>query len=115
MQEMTFEVKSLLGQKQDESLLELHLGTRLSQVLMHWGTVLGHGAEGIGLSTGEIVVTIPEAVAETDDVFVVVVAHLVQIVDQEVSVTVETVLEVVKKVKESEVTVAVTGQVVSVT
>lgn len=108
-------MNSLLGQKQDESLLELHLGTRLSQVLMHWGTVLGHGAEGAGLSTGEMVVTMPELVAETDDVFVVVAEHLVQIVDTDVSVTVDTVWEVVKKVKESEVTVAVMGQVVSVT
>jgi hypothetical protein len=36
-------------------------------------------------------------------------------VDTEVRVTVETVLEVVTKVEESEVTVLVTGQVVSVT
>lgn len=35
MQEMTLEVNSLLGQKQEASLLELHLGTRLSQVLIH--------------------------------------------------------------------------------
>jgi hypothetical protein len=35
MQEMTFEVNSLLGQKHEASLLELHLGARLSQVLMH--------------------------------------------------------------------------------
>ena len=46
---------------------------------------------------------------------VAVVAHCVQIVETEVRVTVETVFDVVTKVEESEVTVLVTGQVVSVT
>lgn len=40
--------------------------------------------------------------------------HWVQIVETEVKVTVETVCEVVTKVEESEVTVLVTGQVVTV-
>ena len=53
MQEMTLLVNSLLGQKQEASLLDVHLGARVSQVLMHWGTVLGQGAEGAGLDTGE--------------------------------------------------------------
>jgi hypothetical protein len=35
---------SLLGQKHEASLFDLHFGARASQVLMHWGTVLGQGA-----------------------------------------------------------------------
>jgi hypothetical protein len=86
MQEMTFVVNSLLGQKQEASLLEVHLGTRLSQVLIHCGTVLGQEDEGAGLEldAGEV----PVATAD-------VAAHLVQIVETEVRVTVDTVLEVV--------------------
>ena len=53
MQEMTLLVNSLLGQKQEASLLDVHLGARESQVLMHWGTVLGQGAEGAGLDSGD--------------------------------------------------------------
>lgn len=46
---------------------------------------------------------------------VAVAAHWVQMVETEVMVTVETVLDVVTKVEEPEVTVLVTGEVVSVT
>ena len=46
MQVMTFWVKSVSGQKQLASLLDWHLGTRGSQVLMHCGTVLGQGDVG---------------------------------------------------------------------
>lgn len=46
---------------------------------------------------------------------VAVAAHWVQIVETEVRVTVEIVLDVVTNVEEPEVTVLVTGQVVSVT
>ena len=53
MQEMTLLVNSLLGQKHEASLFDLHFGARASQVLMHWGTVLGQGAEGAGLDPGE--------------------------------------------------------------
>jgi hypothetical protein len=53
MQEMTLVVKSLFGQKHEASLLDLHLGARVSQVLMHWGTVFGQGDEGAGLGIGE--------------------------------------------------------------
>lgn len=42
-----------MGQKQEASLLDVHLGASESQVLMHWGTVLGQGAEGAGLDTGD--------------------------------------------------------------
>jgi hypothetical protein len=44
-----------------------------------------------------------------------VVEHWVQMVEMVVRVTVETVLDVVTKVEEPDVTVLVTGQVVSVT
>lgn len=115
MQEMTFDVNSLLGQKQEASLLDVHLGARLSQVLMHCGTVLGQGDEGAGLDAGEVPVAMDEVAADTAAVSVAVAAHLVQIVETEVRVTVDTVFEVVTYVDESEVTVLVTGQVVSVT
>lgn len=92
----------------------------MSQVLIHWGTVLGQGAEGAGLDTGETPVgTAPVLMAVERElvsvVAIAVVAHWVQIVETEVRVTVETVLDVVMKVEEPEVTVLVTGQVVSVT
>jgi hypothetical protein len=95
MQEMTLEVNSLLGQKQEASLLDVHLGARLSQVLMHCGTVLGHGEEGAGLDAGDVPVEIPEVAADTAAVWVAVAEHLVQMVETEVRVTVEIVLEVV--------------------
>jgi hypothetical protein len=52
MQEVTLSVNSEDGQKQAASLLESHLGIE-SQVFIHLGTKLGHGAcvlgeEGIG-------------------------------------------------------------------
>lgn len=53
-QEMTLSVKFLSGQKHWASLLEVHLGTRLSQVLMHWGTTLGQEEVGTGLEAGEV-------------------------------------------------------------
>jgi hypothetical protein len=98
MQEMTLSVNSLLGQKQEASLLDVHFGARLNQVLMHWGTVLGQGAEGAGLDAGEVPVAATAVVvaAETATVPVAVALHLVQIVETEVRVTVETVLEVVR-------------------
>lgn len=30
------------------------MGTRLSQVLMHWGTTLGHEEVGTGVEAGEV-------------------------------------------------------------
>lgn len=120
MQEMTLLVNSLLGQKHEASLLDVHLGVRVSQVLIHWGTVLGQGTEGAGLDTGETPVGTARVLlaVERELVSVAVVAvvvHWVQIVETEVRVTVETVLDVVTKVEEPDVTVLVTGQVVSVT
>lgn len=115
MQEMTLLVNSLLGQKQEASLLDVHLGARVSQVLIHWGTVLGQGAEGAGLDTGETPVGTAFERELVSVVAIAVVAHWVQIVETEVRVIVETVLDVVTKVEEPEVTVLVTGQVVSVT
>lgn len=120
MQEMTLLVNSLLGQKQEASLLDVHLGARASQVLIHWGTVLGQGAEGAGLDTGEIPVGTARVLLAVERELVSVAAvavtvHWAQIVETEVRVTVETVLDVVTKVEEPEVTVLVTGQVVSVT
>lgn len=114
MQEMTLSVNSLLGQKQDASLFDVHLGARLSQVLMHWGTVLGHGAEGTGLDSGDTPLG-TVVVATAGGIPVAVALHSVQTVETEVTVIMETVLEVVTKVEEPEVTVFVTGQVVSVT
>lgn len=120
MQEMTLLVNSLLGQKHEASLLDVHLGARVSQVLMHWGTVLGQGTEGAGLDTGEtppgtagVVLAVEEELVSVTAVGVAV--HLVQIVETEVRVTVETVLDVVTNVEEPEVIVLATGQVVSVT
>lgn len=113
-------VNSLLGQKQETSLLDVHLGARVSQVLIHWGTVSGQGADGAGLDTGKTPVGTARVLlaVERESVSVAavaVVAHWVHIVETEVRVTVETVLDVATKVEEPEVTVLVTGQVVSVT
>lgn len=134
---MTLLVNSLFGQKQEASLFDVHLGTRSNQVLMHCGTVFGHGAEGAGLDSGETPLGSAGeplaggiSVAGLDPgetmlgsagvplaggISVAVAVHSVQIVETEVTVIVETVLEVVMKVEESEVMVLVTGQVVSVT
>lgn len=68
---MTLSVKFLSGQKHLASLLEVHLGTRLSQVLMHWGTTLGQEEVGTGVEAGEV------SVAPTP---VAVAVHLVQTV-----------------------------------
>lgn len=97
MQEMTFLVNSLFGQKHLASLLDVHLGRSDSHVLMHCGTVLGQGAE--GTEVGEVPV---------------VLTHFGQYVEVEVRVTVDTVLEVVVIVLVPEVIVAVTGHVVVV-
>lgn len=80
MQEITFEVKSESGQKQLASLLELHFGILVSQVLMHLGTEFGHGAEGTGVLSG-MVGEVP--VGEE---------HSVQTVEVEIRVIVETVV-----------------------
>jgi hypothetical protein len=96
MQEMTLLVNSLFGQKQEASLLELHLGASSSQVLMHCGTVFGHGAEGAGLDTGETPLGPAGVVVGEEGVAVAVAVHLVQgMVETEVTVIVEIVLEVV--------------------
>lgn len=47
MQEVTLSVNSEDGQKQAASLLESHLGIE-SQVFIHLGTKLGHGACALG-------------------------------------------------------------------
>lgn len=108
---MTFLVNSLLGQKQEASLLEVHLGARVSQVLRHWGTVLGQGEEGAGVEpeTGEV----PEG-AEPVSPAVALALHLVQTVEVEVKVTVETVVPVETTEEPPVVMVLVTGQVVTV-
>ena len=106
------------GQKQLESLLDLHFGIRVSQVLMHLGTELGHGAE--GTAEGEVgagcatVVSDSEPVTGEFPVGMPVGAHLVQTVEVEVRVTVETVEYVVGISEPPEVMVVVTGQVVTV-
>ena len=94
-------VKSWLGQKQLASLLEVHLGTRVSQVLRHRGTTLGQGEVGVleGAETGAIEVD-PE--------------HLVQIVDVSVTTTVERVVVGTVSVEPPEVIVLVTGHLVTV-
>lgn len=114
---MTFLVNSLLGQKQEASLFEVHLGARVSHVLRHWGTVLGQGAEGAGVDpdAGEV----PEGTAAPGTETVspagaVVAVHLVQTVDVEVRVTVETVVPVETIEEPALVIVLVTGQVVTV-
>jgi hypothetical protein len=56
----------------------------------------------------------PSGVSDAPGTGVEVAVHLLQIVDVDVKVTVETVCEVVTKVEEPEVTVLVTGQVVTV-
>lgn len=118
MQEMTFLVNFLFGQKHLASLLDVHLGARLSQVLMHWGTVLGQGAEGAGLEleAGEVPVEPGPAVVmvSVGAVEVEPAEHLVQMVEVEVKVTVETVLVGTVMVEPPEVMVLVTGQVVTV-
>lgn len=120
MQEMTFSVKGLFGQKHSASLLEVHFGARFSQVLMHWGTVLGHGADGAGLEVevevGEVLVepVLAGVVVSEGVVDVVTAEHLVQIVEVEVRVTVETVLVGTVMVEPPVVIVLVTGQVVTV-
>lgn len=117
MQEITFSVNFLFGQKHLASLLEVHLGARFSQVLMHCGTVLGHGADGAGLElvAGEVPVEpVPPVMVPAGAVEVVPAEHLVQIVDVEVRVTVETVLVGTVMVEPPVVIVLVTGQVVTV-
>lgn len=118
MQEMTFSVNFLFGQKQLASLLEVHLGARFSHVLMHWGTVLGQGAEGAGLEleAGEVPVEPGPAGVRVSmgAVEVALAEHLVQMVEVEVRVTVETVLVGTVMVEPPEVIVLVTGQVVTV-
>lgn len=56
--------------------------------------MLGQGDDGAGLDAGEVPVETMEVATETAAVSVAVAEHLVQIVDTEVRVTVETVLEV---------------------
>lgn len=59
---------------------------------------MGHGAEGAGLDAGDVPVTATAVLdaAATSEVPVAVALHLVQMVETEVRVTVETVLEVVR-------------------
>ena len=76
---------------------------------------MGQEDEGAGVDATEVPVDTTEVAIETGALSVAVAAHLVQIVETEVRVTLDTVCEVVTKVEESEVTVWVTGQVVSVT
>lgn len=107
---MTLSVKSLLGQKHLASLLEVHVGTRVSQVLMHWGTTLGQEEVGTGLETGEVSVE-----PEPDEAVAVALAvHLVQTVRVEVTVIVDSVLVVITVDEEPELIVLVMGQVVTV-
>lgn len=119
MQEMTFSVNCLFGQKHLASLLDVHLGARFSQVLMHWGTVLGQGDEGAGLEleAGEVPVEpVPAGVVMVSGgvVCVALAEHLVQMVEVEVRVMVETVLVGTVTVDPPVVIVLVTGQVVTV-
>lgn len=114
---MTFLVNSLFGQKQEASLFEVHLGARVSQVFRHWGTVLGQGDEGAGVDpeAGEV----PEGTAAPGTETVspgeaVLAVHLVQTVEVEVRVTVETVVPVKTMEEPAVVMVLVTGQVVTV-
>jgi hypothetical protein len=76
---------------------------------MHWGTVLGHEEVGAGLEGDKVPVTV--IVSGT---LVAPATHLVQIVEVEVSTTVETVVVGTRIVDPPEVTVLVTGQVVTV-
>jgi hypothetical protein len=93
---MTLSVNSEDGQKQLASLLESHLGSRLSQVLIHLGTTLGHGAEGTdeGVVVTEGTSLVSLAVTGDWPVGRVVLPAVqrVQTVAVEVRVTVETVL-----------------------
>lgn len=118
-QEIAFLVKCLFGQKHFASRLDVHLGARLSHVLMHCGTVVGQGEDGVGfeLETGELPVESGPAgvvMVSVGAVGLVLAEHLVQVVEVEVRVIVETVLVVIVTVEPPVVTVLVTGQVVTV-
>lgn len=76
---------------------------------MHWGTVLGHGEDGAGVEVDKVPVTV--TVSGTP---VAPATHLVQMVEVEVSTTVETVVVGTRIVDPPEVTVLVTGHVVTV-
>lgn len=121
MQEITLFVKSLFGQKHCASLLDVQLGARFSQVLMHWGTVLGHGDESVGLVVDAGDVPVGPGLVEgvfvsggVDDVALALAEHLVQTVEVEVRVRVETVVVGTVIVDPPDVMVLVTGQVVTV-
>lgn len=90
------------------------MGARFSQVLMHWGTVLGHGADGAGLELEAGEVPAGAVMVSEGAVGVAPAEHLVQIVEVEVRVTVETVLVGTVMVEPPVVIVLVTGQVVTV-
>ena len=108
---MTEEVKSDDGQKHFISVLESQFGALLSQVFMHCGTTPGQGAGSCGVGC-------PEPGAGTGycpvGTGIPVPTHLVQIVELDVNVTVETVVVVWVISEPPEVTVLVTGQVVTV-
>jgi hypothetical protein len=91
---MTLSVNSEDGQKQLASLLELHLGSKLSQVLIHLGTTLGQGAEGTGVAVteGTSLVSLPVTGDWPEGRVVLPAVQRVHTVAVEVRVTVETVL-----------------------
>lgn len=102
---MTEEVKSEDGQKQLISLFELQSGALLSQVFKHCGTTPGQSAgPGTGVFTGYCPVGTGTPVP----------SHSVQNVEVDVRVTVDNVLVTCVISDPPEVTVLVTGQVVTV-
>lgn len=79
---------------------------------MHWGTVLGQGENGAGLEVAKV--PVPPVVVMVSGTPVAPVEHLVQMTEVEVRTTVETVVVGTRIVDPPDVTVLVTGQVVTV-
>ena len=99
------------------SLLDVQFGTRLSQVLMHCGTVLGQGYDGAGLEvdSGEVPLGPGAGTTVTGIVEAAPLLHSVQAaVAVEVKTTVERELVVTTTEDPPVVIVLVTGQVVTV-